>query len=75
MRRLSFSLPDDLATAIDRASARFGLSRGELIRRAVESWLEDLEDLRLARERLLDLADPVLSWGDVRGELLDGERS
>jgi len=40
------------------------------IRKAIEWYLEDLEDLRLGLERLQDPADPVLEWEDVRRELL-----
>ena len=41
-----------------------------LIRQAIEYYLEDLEDLRLALERLQDPADPLLDWEDVRRDLL-----
>ena len=38
---------------------------------ALEYYLEDVEDLRLGVERLLDPADAVLDWEDVRSDLLD----
>jgi predicted DNA-binding protein len=70
MRRLDLTLAPELVVALDRTAARFELPRAELIRRAVEQLLDDVEDVALAQERLADLADPVLSWRDVRGELL-----
>lgn len=70
MRRLDLTLAPELVVALDRAAARFELPRAELIRRAVEHFLDDVEDVALAEERLADLADAVLSWTDVRGELL-----
>ena len=47
-----------------------GRPRSELIRRAIEAYVEDYKDLSLALERLLDPSDPVLDWDDVKRELL-----
>ena len=41
-----------------------------MIRQAVESYLEDFDDLTSALERLRDPTDPVLDWDEVRRELL-----
>ena len=45
-----------------------------MIRQAVESYLEDFDDLTSALERLRDPTDPVLDWDEVRCELLDTDQ-
>ncbi len=70
MTQVSARLPDDLVQSIDQAARRLHRSRAELIRQAVEYYLEDLEDLRLGLERLQDPADSLLDWEEVRAELL-----
>ena len=77
MAQVTARLPDDLVEKADRAARRLNRSRAQLLRQALEYYLEDFEDLRLALDRLNDPADPVLDWEDVRRDLLDqdqGER-
>ena len=70
MSQVSARLPDELVRNLDEAAKRMNRSRAEVIRQAVEYYLDDVEDLKLALERLNDPADPVLDWEKVRGELL-----
>ncbi len=70
MTQVSARLPDDLVHSIDRAARRLNRTRADLIRQAVEYYLEDLEDLHLGLERLQDPADPLLDWEEVKAELL-----
>ena len=49
-------------------------SRAQLVRQALEYYLDDFEDLRLALDRLNDPADTVLDWEDVKRELLDQDQ-
>ena len=77
MVQVTARLPEELAEQADRAASRLNRSRAQLLRQALEYYLEDFEDLRLALDRLNDPADPVLDWEDVRRDLLDqdqGER-
>ena len=77
MVQVTARLPEDLVEKADRAASRLNRSRAQLLRQALEYYLEDFEDLRLALDRLNDPADPVLDWEDVRRDLLDqdqGER-
>ena len=77
MMQVTARLPDDLVAKADQAASRLNRSRAQLLKQALEYYLEDFEDLRLALERLNDPADPVLDWQDVRRDLLDrdqGER-
>ena len=71
MVQVTARMPDSLVKEIDDAARRLKQTRAELLRQAVEYYLEDLEDLTLGLERLQDPADPVLEWDEVRRELLD----
>ena len=64
---------DELAEALDAAAATLNRSRAEVIRPALESYLEDFDDLTVALEQLRNPSDPVLDWDDVRRELLDSD--
>lgn len=70
MTQVSARLPDELVKTIDETARRMNRSRAEIIRQAIEYYLEDAEDLRLALDRLQDPADPVLDWEDVKRDLL-----
>lgn len=71
MSQITARLQDKLVKSLDIVAAESGRSRSELIRRAIEGYVEDYKDLSLAVERLRDPADPVLDWEDVKRELLD----
>ena len=78
MAQVTARLPDTVVDALDAAAARLRRSRAEIIRQAVERYLEDFDDLSVAVQRLCDPSDPVLDWDQVRRELLDtdqGQRS
>ncbi len=74
MVQVTARLPDELVQKADRAASRLNRSRAQLLRQALEYYLEDFEDLRLALDRLNDPADPVLDWEDVRRDLLDQDQ-
>lgn len=42
----------------------------EIIRQAIEYYLDDIEDLRCGVAALKDPADPVRDWAEVRHALL-----
>ena len=70
MAEISATVPDELAEALDAASEATNRSRNDLIRQAVEAFLEDLQDASLAVDRLNDAEDPFLDWEEVRRDLL-----
>ena len=70
MSQITARLPAALVEALDTAAATLNRSRAELVRQAVERYLEDFDDLAVALERLQDPNDPVLDWDQVKGELL-----
>ncbi len=71
MSQITARLPDSVVAALDAAARRLKRSRAEIVRQAVERYLEDFDDLSVAVERLRDPNDPVLDWDQVRRELLD----
>ena len=73
MAQITARIPDEVAEALDAAAATLNRSRAEVIRQALESYLEDFDDLTVALERLRDPTDPVLDWDEVRRELLDSD--
>ena len=73
MAQITARVSDEVAEALDAAAATLNRSRAEVIRQALESYLEDFDDLTVALERLRDPSDPVLDWDDVRRELLDSD--
>ena len=66
-------VPAELVEALDAAAMELKRSRAEIVRQALESYLEDFDDLAVARGRLRDPADPVLDWDQVRHELIDSD--
>ena len=73
MAQITARVSDEVAEALDTAAATLNRSRAEVIRQALESYLEDFDDLTVALERLRDPSDPVLDWDEVRRELLDSD--
>jgi len=63
--------PDDLLAELDAAATSLRRTRADVIRQAVEYYLDDYEDIRAAVSVLRDPADPVLDWESVRSELLN----
>ena len=73
MSQITARVPDELVDALDAAAADLKRSRADVIRQALERYLEDYDDLEVALERLRDPADPVLDWDQVRHELLNSD--
>ena len=73
MSQITARLPDAVVEALDETASRLKRSRAEIIRQAIERYLEDFDDLSVAVERLRDPNDPVLDWDQVRRELLDSD--
>jgi RHH-type rel operon transcriptional repressor/antitoxin RelB len=70
MSQITARLPDELVAALDQAAAGLRRTRAEVVRQAVEYYLDDFEDVSRAVEVLRDPADPVLDWEAVKIELL-----
>lgn len=70
MSQITARVPDELVEALDSAAEKLKRSRADIIRQALERYLDDYDDLDVAPERLRDSADPVLDWDQIRHELL-----
>ena len=55
---------------LDQVAAQLRRTRADVVRQAVEYYLDDYEDLSRAVEVLRDPADPVLDWEAVKRDLL-----
>lgn len=73
MTQITARVPDELAEALDTAAARLKRSRADVVRQALEQYIEDFDDLSVALERLQDPTDPVLDWDEVKRALLDSD--
>lgn len=70
MSQITARLPDELVESLDAAASQLRRTRAEVVRQAVEYYLEDFEDISRAIEVLRDPADPVLDWEQVKRDLL-----
>lgn len=72
-KQVSARLPDAMVVAIDSAASQLRRSRAEVIRLAIEHYLEDYDDLSVALDRIQDPNDPVLDWEEVRRDLFSSD--
>lgn len=70
MPQITSRLPDDLVAALDAAAHKLQRSRADVVRQAIEYYLDDFDDVAAAIAALQDPSDPVLDWDDVRRDLL-----
>lgn len=71
MSQITARLPDELVVSLDNAATALNRTRAEVVRQAIEYYLEDFDDLNLALQALRDPADAVLDWDVVKHELLN----
>ena len=69
MVQVTARLPDALGAELDAAAQQLNRCRADIIRQAIEYYLDDIEDLRCGVAALKDPADPVLDWAEVRHAL------
>ena len=70
MAQITARLPDELVAAIDHAAKVLHRSRAEIVRKSIEHYLEDFDDISVAIDRLRDPGDAELDWGEVKRGLL-----
>ena len=73
MNQITAHLPNSLVETLDAAAKELNRSRADIIRQAIERYLEDFDDLTIVLERLREPADPVLDWNQVKRELLHSD--
>lgn len=71
MSQITARLPDELVLSLDNAATILHRTRADVVRQAIEYYLEDFEDLNLALQALRDPADAVLDWESVKNDLLN----
>ena len=69
-QQVTARLPDPIVDALDTAAKQLRRSRAEVIRLAIQHYLEDFDDRSVAIDRLRDPSDAELDWDRVRRELL-----
>ena len=57
--------------SLDNAAAQLRRTRAEVVRQAIEYYLEDFEDISQALKALQDPSDAVLDWDSVKHELFN----
>ena len=70
MTQITARLPDELVVALDGAASQLRRTRADVVRQAIEYYLDDFEDVAAAIQALQDPAYPVLEWDSVRRDLL-----
>ena len=63
-------LPDSLGAELDLAAQQLDRYRADIIRQAIEYYVDDIEDLCCGVAALKEPAGPVLDWDEVRDALL-----
>lgn len=71
MSQITARLPDELVESLDLAAGQLRRTRAEVVRQAIEYYLEDFQDINLSIQALRDPADAVLDWEEVKRGLLD----
>ena len=72
-KQITAKLPDSLVDELDMTARKLRRSRADVIRLAIEHYIDDFEDHSVAIDRLCDPNDPVLDWNNVRNEFLDAD--
>ncbi len=64
-QKLTLELTPELGGKLDAAVAATGIDKEDLPREALEQYLEDIEDYRIAMSRLDDPDDAVVSMAEM----------
>ena len=71
MSQITARPPSELVAELDQAAKVLRRTRAQLVRQAVEYYLDDFEDISRAIEVLRDPTDPVLDWDSVERDLIE----
>jgi len=66
MPQICARLPDELVNALDQAAKTQHRSRADIIRKAVEYYLNDFEKMNTSLEQNGTASDPVMDWAQVK---------
>jgi predicted DNA-binding protein len=62
-------MDDILLSQVDAVARQLGRSRAWVINKALADYLEDVEDVEIARQRMADPKDAVVSLADAITQL------
>ena len=66
---VSVRLPEDLTKHLDEIARETERPRSFHVQKALEAYIDDFADLRIALDRLRDPKDPVVSGSELRKSL------
>lgn len=70
MSQITARLPDEVVAELDKAAQALHRSRADIIRQAIEAYIEDFNDIAVAIERLKDPTDDTIDWQEAKRALL-----
>ena len=71
MSQITARIPDDVLESLDNAAKTLHRSRADIIRQAIESYLEDFDDIAVSIERLRDPSDETVDCDEAKRALLN----
>ena len=71
MSQITARIPDDVLESLDNAAKTLHRSRADIIRQAIESYLEDFDDIAVSIERLCDPSDETVDWDEAKRALFN----
>ena len=69
-QQISARLPDSPVEQLDKTARKLRCSRTDVVRLAIEHYLDDFDVASVAIDRILDPNYPLLDWDRVRLEIL-----
>ncbi len=70
MPQITARLSDSTVVSLDHAAQTLHRSRADIVRQAIEMYLEDFNDISISIDRLKDPADEIIDWQEARRVLL-----
>ena len=68
-KNISFSLDEELIKKINEISRVSERTKSWLVKNAIENYLEEIEDVEIAHQRLLDSEDSFISERELKNYL------
>ncbi len=66
---ITFRMDNALKDQVDTVAKELGRSRAWVINKALVDYIEDVEDIEIARQRMADPKDAVVSLNDAMAQL------
>ncbi len=63
---MSFRTKKEIKDLLEEISRKSGRSNSYLINRAIQMYLEDIEDIEIVENRLMDTTDKIMSLKEFR---------